>query len=385
MEPKFALILVLLASCGGSRRPSDSRLDPRAEKSDLCVPKQIVIPNVPCPLCGTNSPTVNAFPINGLGMDGQGECDPEGAQVLRWSLFSKACGLGADLTLQDGTLVGMRGGTQVCAGESLKQAKFFARGPKGKLALFTIVDVRLIVPDKEHPLKSPPIGYKIVREDETTSLCDIDASNVARKDLGLVPLKTYKVDGIVASDNPNKDLVIPIEGPIYSRDVEQVENNPKLFNLACADDALAKRSLYNLYSGNESTDLAALRMLTATYCHHPYTARGMALTWKSGEKATPEAGWQADHVSCFHDARLVYSGTTPDKLPDELQPANCAGKKCKGWDEWKVAVIAECNGAVVDCTEDPPPYDFESFIATDKVMYTKKGEKPNMQTGAAAK
>ncbi|MEO8846250.1 MAG: ADYC domain-containing protein [Kofleriaceae bacterium] len=365
MELKqLALVVAVAAACGGSRSIVDTRSDPGNGKIPVCVRK--LLPSAqPCPTCTTNSPTVNAFPINGVAKDGEGGCDPEGVQILPRSLFSMKCGIGVDLGLDHGDLVSMRGGKPICSGEQLKGAMFFARSSTLAIEMFTIVDVRQLVVDASQAQSPPILGYKIVANDKATSMCDIDAANAARAILGLEPRATYKVPGVAEAVGPNQDLVIPIGGPLYSRDVRQIDDSGAFFNLACADDALAKRSLDGLYSGtDEKADLAALRMLTATYCHKPFTARGMSFKWKATEQTdSPEARWKGDVTNCFKSARLAHSTAKFDQLPDELLPEGCKAKPCKDWAAWQAAIVAECP-KLADCPSQTN--DFESFLDESK-------------------
>src|SRR5678816_1828208 len=68
---------VILAGCKPHHDPSDVPvcLDPSRLFVETCNPYQ----------CGTNSPSMNAFPINGLRPDG--ECNFDGIQLIPGSML----------------------------------------------------------------------------------------------------------------------------------------------------------------------------------------------------------------------------------------------------------------------------------------------------------
>src|SRR5262249_12719096 len=149
------------------------------------------------------------------------------------------------------------------------------------------------------------------------------------------------------------------------------------FNLACAGDALGKRTLYNLYSAkDDARNETALRMLTANYCGKPYTVPGMELEWErsnvpTAQTRTEEARWKDGKAISLDPPRLVTTvadGNTPispTDFPDQLQPRGCEAHNCDA-EHWTLALRAECGlpqclGTRGVVPPPPLPYDFESF------------------------
>jgi hypothetical protein len=174
---------------------------------------------------------------------------------------------------------------------------------------------------------------------------------------------------------PHDDLVIAVDGPLYDHRDQLVTNSREhWFNLACAGDALAKRSLYNLYSADDDArNDTALRMLTANYCGRPYTVPGVELEW-SETKRTPqllheEARWHASKAICLDTPRLmtlhVADGgkpLSPADFPKQLQPAGCEDHHCDA-EQWTQALLDECQLPPCQTLNRTPPleYEFDSW------------------------
>lgn len=352
----------------------------------------------PCP---DNSPIVNTFPINGLAIDGAGGCSPEGVQVLPASLTGPKCGTGTfNLTAENGKLVG-RNTSATCEGTDLEGSVFAVQGTNGTKVSFKIVKVQTIQLDDKG---TGPDGYLIERElvppsnpsaptpgksatsGDPNSMCNLDAANGVRRDLGIPQQPSYEIAGL-GSAGPNDDLVIVVPDPLYTNDVVELDNSHKFFNLACAEDALAKRSLERLFvastdAESEGRDLAALRMMTATYCERPYTIRGMKFHYKSHQHSAgmkSEALWIRDRVSCIQSPRLAQkTKLDPSTLKDVLRPEGCkSGQKKCDWTQWADAVRKECKRGEAPAVCKPGDYDFESFVPNEElgstIEYKRRG------------
>jgi hypothetical protein len=327
--------------------------------------------------CGANSSVVNSFPVNGFSKDASGACNPFGVQLIPHSLEGGRCGRGADLGLDaTGTrLVGTRLGQVVCTGEELTGASFLVRSFAHATQAFTISNVRPITMlDGVHSYE----GYRI--ETGSGSACEPDTALRIRRQLGVVPETQGPPDALPKPAGyhvgPHDDLAIAVDGPLYDlHDRVMTGSRDHWFNLACAGDALAKRTLYNLYTADDDArNETALRMLTANYCGKPYTVPGIELEWAKGTSSAAtlqheEALWHAGQAICIGTPRLMTlhvanRGTTisPHDLPAQLQPTGCGDGHCDA-DSWTRALRAECK--LLDCKlvprTPPPPYEFDSW------------------------
>lgn len=367
-----------LAGCGGRTAPPGIP-EVRACKQPGAGPTNA--PEVPDSLCkpsdcGENSPIVNSFPINGFSKQADGACNAGGVQVLPRSLQGGRCGRGADLGLDPSRnrLVGTRLGQVVCAGEELTGATFQVRSFTSATLELTIAGVRpIITPGGKAKFE----GYRI--ESGGDSACAPSTAQRIRRQLGLgetEPPGSVLPRPAGYQPGENDDLVIPVDGPLYDHaDRVIADSRDHWFNLACAGDALAKRSLYGLYTaGDDTMNETALRMLTANYCGKPYTVPGVELEWEVFHPAGPfryeEALWHTGKALCIGTPRLMtlhmsdgQAEISPHDLPPQLQPRGCAARNCDA-DSWTQALRDECQ--LPACTgiisgTPPPQFEFESF------------------------
>jgi hypothetical protein len=359
-------LIVGLCSCS---RPVDAPVSPDFSIA-VCQLLGVAGPTDPTcqpPDCGGNSPVVNGFPINGFSKDGGGACNPAGVQLLPRSLQGGGCGSGADLGFEpEGLrLVGRRDDEVVCTGEQLTGATFQVRSHARATLAFTIAGVRRFrVGGKDFE------GYRI--ESGGGSACEPVVAQRVRHQLGLVGSTTPPADGAEPTAagyefGPNDDLVIAVDGPLYdSRDQTIRDTRNQWFNVACAGDALAKRSLLGLHvAENDNLNETSLRMLTANYCGKPYTVRGMKVEWiRALMTGAREARWTDGKAICIDTPRLmklqVVDGETfpPTELPVQLQPQGCENRTC---DEagWTRALLAECR--LARCRSETN-FQIESFF-----------------------
>lgn len=352
-----------------------------------------------CPIpCPGNSPLVNAFPINGLDSTGLGACGPEQVLIERGTAGNASCKNG-NLQFVDatGTIVIKNGTGETCAGSGLEGASFVAISDKDKVT-FTIQKVDQVSygggSDGGQQGSATHEGYRIVASlkgdtaaDGNTSVCDLNRSVKVRKALGLEDLTgdyTATVPGTgTTKPEPFADDVIAVPGPLYSNNVKPLSYLPNFFSLACATDALAKRTLDYVAKDDDSLDVryAALRMLTATYCEKPRTARNMHIHFERGAGSgtgIPEAWWTAAGATCLYAPRLQQLGDIKKvQLGSDLIPPKCgkAGQqKCQDWMEWGSDVRDECEHppkgeapvTIPDkCTDQQPGIDYRSYVPTD--------------------
>ena len=275
--------------------------------------------------CGSNSPTINSFPINGLRPDG--ECNFEGVQLLPGSMLGGENGAcdGATLEVRYNELIGLRPNGTFCKGEQLKGATFVVRSwvpndRSGRKTLTVHIDDVTTYAPKSHAARA---AYRMTTDDGE-SLCKSKASSAARNKLG-IPILTGLTD-----PPAGKDLVIPVWSELYDRvgKFQKVELRWKRresawLSLACVDDALAKRSLYGLYTDEFETSRAALLMLAANYCGNlDATMRGVEINWEAFDDDDPtpasvdpkmlEAEWSSSGAVCLSKPRILYTdGATP--------------------------------------------------------------------------
>ena len=323
--------------------------------------------------CGPNSPIANTFPINGLTNDRDGACNQELAQLMPQSVSGKGekCD-GADLMFDatNNVLVAKKGDKVVCAGQGLVGIKFKVRGPTGTVEL----KIKKVRPTKVAMDETSFEGYRIVYKGKDSedgddspkgSTCDPEVAAAVRADLGLKKLPTYGSPKIpTPKPGPNSELVIGVNEPIYTIENQPYETKAHMFNLACADDALGKRSTYKLITDDVQKNTNSLRMLTATYCRKPYTVPGMDIAWLRAQMPhdkVHEASWNGGATMCLDTPRLTFlkdvdnNPIQPDNFPDELKPPGCDnGQKCT-IDDWKANVLKECGSGDGSGSDTQPP------------------------------
>lgn len=295
--------------------------------------------------CGTNSPVVNGFPLNGLRPDG--ECNDEGVQLVPGSLRGGAAGRceGATLELERNTLVGRdRDGVLRCEGDELVGASFEVRSWTRQTARIRIAGLR------DHVQGDDPVNheirkaYQLVRDAAPAgpALCGAAGAAALRASLGLTPV----TGADPAPPGPGRELVIPIESEMYDvlgqpiaiKRSWQLQRREWL-NLACMGSALAERSLHRLLGDNVDRSRAALMMLTANYCGtRQLTVPGVMLGWDFGAAELVEAHWSAGRATCLSKPRLLYRGPGDPaanfaSLPDALRKI-CDGAVCPTVDAW---------------------------------------------------
>lgn len=359
-----AILAVGIAACGGLPQPAPVVPDFAAKtcpapRLDFCTVRD----------CGGNSPIINSFPINGLSKDEPGACNAQGVQLVPRSLQGGACGSGAELALDaaGGRLVGRRDGAVVCKGEQLTGATFIVRSFAAATLELTVAGVRQIQSHAGTAIE----GYRI--ESAGASACEPATAERIRSQLGLLsdgPPETPRAELPVPVGyrvGPSDDLVIAVDGPLYDWRGRLVgDSRKRWFNLACAGDALAKRTVYELYAPNDDArNETALRMLTANYCGKPYTVPGITVEWlhPTGFDFL-EAKWRGGKAVCIDTPRLMKLQTAtgisypPSQLPPQLQPAGCEGGSC---DEvhWTKALLAECQ--MDHCQSAIPDIELESY------------------------
>ena len=342
-----------------------------------------------CPPRDCNGPIANQFPINGLTTTGEGKCSPQGTQLMPGSLSGGGCGHGADLRFMapsdpsESKLVGIRDGEVVCAGVQLRGASFEVRSHNGAVALFTIKDVR--PPDGDRAFEA----YDIRVGNE--SACAPTVADSVRQVLGLPEVETI-FDAPGYSRGPDDPLVIALPGPLYDETdstIEEIGDDRFLpddwFHLACVGDALAKRSLFGLYSpGQDSLNETALKVITARYCGtRAFTLRGVPFSAQPGLRDELEARWSQGRATCLEAPRLLTlrwengEPVAPDELPDQVQPEGCQGEgnSCDA-NEWVAKLRAECESLGVSlgpCNERTQPRpEFESRVFVDGVRVVEE-------------
>jgi hypothetical protein len=349
----FAWVGLLIGVCSGvcSCRPPDAPALPDFGVRGCQIIGVAEDPTCKPPDCGGNSPVVNGFPINGFSKDAAGACNPGGVQLLPRSLEGGGCGSGADLGFEtQGRLIGRRGDTVVCSGEQLTGATFLVRSHARATMAFTIAGVR-----KFRVGGADFEGYRI--ESGGGSACEPQVAERVRRQLGVVgdqtkPVSDAELTAAGYTFGPHDDLVI-------------ADTRAQWFNLACAGDALAKRTLLGLQVADDGHNETALRMLTANYCGKPYTVRGMKVEWiRALLTGAREARWTAGKAICIDTPRLmkleVVDGVPfpPNKLPAQLQPRGCENQTCDE-NSWTLALLTECK--LKRCRPEDK-FEIESFF-----------------------
>jgi len=360
-RPLICTFALLAGGCSETKSPQPQ---PTVALTSLKMCTKPPPPSCPFYTCGGNSPVINAFPINGVRSDG--ECNLEGVQLVPDSLsggLNNLCN-GSTLDVRDNKLIGLRSnGTTACEEDQLKNATFVLRSHvdrtdgSGKRTLTVqITDIQDYTADNGETRKA----YRM--NAGKGPLCNPLDSSDARVTLGL-----DLIPGL--SDPPmDRNFVIPVTSELYDRLGHAVplgigweRKTPDWLHLACVDDALAKRSLYDLYSDSVEHSRAALMMLVANYCGNLHvTMRGVYVAWqllddsskpkhpvtraqKSDADVMLEAEWGPEGAVCVSEPRLLYrdgpSAQVPTDLPADLAnicPSNCAP------DAWANA-LRECD------------------------------------------
>lgn len=318
-------------------------------------------------------------PINGLSVDGSGQCNTAGIQLVPRSLAGGSCPSGTSLTL-DTTgrrLVGVRSGRVVCERDQLAGATFAVRSASATLSL-AIANVRRFTVDRE-----TFEGYRI--ESGGASTCDPAVADRVVLELGpgagtgpAIRPRFPAVDGF--HPGSHDDLVIAVPGPVYDdRERPVPGSGAGYFNLACVGDALAKRSLYHLYTSDDDRNETALKMLTANYCGRSFTLRGAQIEWITlGGRWSHEAGWQKGNAQCLDMPRLMMlevggARVSPEDLPGELQPHGCeptaGGRGTCDRPAWIDALRAECKLAACNAAA---AREFESYVHKDGLVVERR-------------
>jgi hypothetical protein len=195
------------------------------------------------------------------------------------------------------------------------------------------------------PATETRTAYLLVRAnnaDNRGSLCNADESLELRQELGL-PV----IAGLAPSPPEKHNAVIPVFSELYDATGQPLSPAPgwqlqqrEWMNLACVHDALAKRSMYRLFTDNYDRNRAALNMLTANYCgFKPMTMRGVGVSWSTADSQMLEAQWSTDRAVCVGEPRVIYKdGPTPTvaSLPDNLRLI-CSDRECPSLDAWRSA------------------------------------------------
>src|SRR3569832_2433725 len=259
-----------------------------------------------CPApCSGNSPSVNFFPINGLDSAGIGTCNPEHIRIDPGNAGKPVkCPNGSvQYSTTTGTLVIRNSAGATCAGADLVGATFIARTNTKhvELTIKEVVSITYGSLTRE--------AYRIVATVPSStptisdmSVCDITRAGQVRGEIGLLPNNsTYSAtlgSGSGAGSGSNWELAVALPGPLYSNTVKPLERTDGFFNLACADDSLAKLTLAQITvpTDGPTTQYAALRMMTGTFCDNLRTTRGMKIDHPRGlgsGSGIREAEWSA--------------------------------------------------------------------------------------------
>lgn len=302
-------------------------------------------PYCPRTACGANSPTINTFPTNGVRPDG--ECNNDGVQLMPAMVMGGPNGKcnGTTLTMRNNELVTLnpKDRSEACVGKDLEGATFVLRSWVKKNGAYNTLTVKIaeVVPayqadeadeanqtDHADHAWRPRVAYRMTDE-KGASLCTAKGATDARSQgLGLEALAG------LTDPRPGRDLVIPVRSELYDRDGHAVpistrwrSSDAEWLNFACVDDALAKRSLYNLYSDDTTTSRAALMMLIANYCGDLHaTGRGRRIRWEIGSDSPAaaatdllEAKWGPHGAVCMSSPRELYQDGPAPTVPHDPQ------------------------------------------------------------------
>jgi ADYC domain-containing protein len=390
---------------------------PPAAPSPVCndMHPQLQAKDIGCgsPHCGGNSPVINQFPINGLHSGG---CkNLQGLSLDRGSFRSapkKTC-LGTDLTLvarNDGLVATDSHDQEVCSGQELVggvfSITFQAEGAPTQRLLVKIADLAMI--PLAGGVESIP-AYLFTTVETNAPLC--------RAEVGVAWQHSQPTSSLAPTTEPSLAdyAVIMTNGDVYDEKGQPIpEGKNGWFNIACADDALAKLRLYGMdrktrtLSGERLrpaglTDYeieigpyfdpladplsaegqhAALNMLTANYCGtaEHYTRHGIKIGWPtkpgtpalkpkqsapkssasdhpmcSNQKSNPkslEALWGKSGAVCVCRSRLWLTDTL---IPSDRLPGSCKNGRCG--EQTFLDQAAACPQPVPRCNSLPKNHD----------------------------
>ena len=342
---ELASSVLFLLACGS--KPPEPTPAPAGAPTQCEVPDWKTPTGEPClpSRCGGNSPLVNSFPIGGVSSAGR--CNiTEGVQLVPGSIEGGAC-KGGTLDLHENQLVARdaKTGEILCQGEQLENSTFALRNWNKKEARIKIDKVQHYEFQATHEKR---FAYRMVSlKNPNESLCAANAAIKFRAELEIEMEDWNKV--IKGTDAATSDLAIAVRSELYHLDGKPVKVRKKWaanwettrvdwVHFACVEDALAKRSFYDLYTDNVERSRAALRMLTADYCGSglPATRRGLKIDW-SGTSTNPlEASWSEKGARCLTDARLLYSDGPTQQLPSNPPSwlPYCKNPPCTSPTEW---------------------------------------------------
>src|SRR3569623_1928082 len=359
-----ATLLLCRCSCGGKKPVCGTDKDATKVAHQLKFKRtasgelQSYVDGGCTPPCPSNSPIVNSFPINGLDPAGIGTCNPEHVRIDPGNAGKPVkCPNGSvQYSATTGTLVIKHPAGATCAGTDLIGASFTARTDSGNVKL-TIKDVITI-----------PVGsatkeaYRIVASIPGStpsaadlSVCDSTRAGQTRAEMGLPPnIGTYSATSPTWTPPPpppHRDFVIALPGPLYTNTVQTIASSDGFFNLACVGNSLAKLTVegVTLPTDGTTTQYAALRMMTDTFCNVPRTTAGMNLHYSRGlgsGSGVLEAEWTAAGATCLEDPRLSQEGDYPSVVfSADLIPPGCgsAGHQfCATFSDFASKVREEC-------------------------------------------
>lgn len=336
----------------------------------------VSIMSCPTSQCGNAAKLGNEW-LGALSTDGT--ADPIGAsfKLVRGSLECNGQ-RGLDLVVKKGALVGVRGTTEVCVGDALRNARFTVRTSSHEYSIF--VRDRAQVMTWETPQKAvTAYQFKWKRAGGPPTEEDV------------CPLKTpwdANVYGVATKTTVPSDFALVVQGETYLRDASVREQHARWFHLACAGTAIAKMRLLGMdpmrstnFSGSLPDDAGdpnlanltsrqlrqtTLKMITAKYCgEHSFTLTGTPLyiarrgapiptDQEAGVEIGPvESLWTETGALCFSHPRVGTRHVHPDvhttwaKSVDEMcrLPA-CTdddGRRCKRSDlashEWMTCTV----------------------------------------------
>lgn len=344
MFQRWIGVAALWAGCSssGSSDPEVTPAPTVAKRSCQDIDDKIVTQCHPrCPMecpswtCGSNSPLINTFPINGLHTEG---CKNGERIALVGTLEG---GTGCTGLILDADRSGLIGrslvGGQSCNGGALKGASFTVHvWPKD-------VDMKIVIQDVVEMNAGGAIrSYLLVPAGRQDSLCETTEAMHWRSEAGLEPLDGYARPGAKAKPDATptpqdrSKLAIAVKGDLYQPNGQLlIEGRAGWFNIACARDALAKLETDALApnaSSGTAKRRAALNMLTANYCMKKhYTVHDIEVAWWPNSehtlplRKTAEAVWSKDGAECLSRSRLFFSpGQT---WPETLLPP-CSTQPC---------------------------------------------------------
>jgi hypothetical protein len=348
MQTRTGLLIAVVVAAGCGTEVSGSNWNGSGTTTALPKCKK---PTHDChsTTCGGNSPIANSFPV--MGVRPNGDCAPDGLQLVADLITTdpqSPC-KNATLDLVDGKLVGSKNKKIACSGQELTGASFVIQNWAGtpqtiKIKSVTTYSSAFYGADRE--------AYELVNaspgENPTDALCAPGESTHFRSNLGLPPLDNINDAGAAATDYRviavNSELYESDGWPVIPRAIWQ-DDSPEWIHLACVNDAIAKRSIYGLYSDDVSRSRKALRMLTADYCGGlPATNRGVEVRWNTGTMI--EAQWNENGAACLSEPRLLHTTPGSQTMPPSL-PQRIATKCGAGCD------VAKLLETLRKCDEDP--------------------------------